>query len=95
MHPRRIKIHPTPSRTACSGASSALEAWTGALAFTGQIYADFSGYTDMARGIAQLMGFRLMLNFNNPYAATGLGDVLVALASRVPPDVPRRRRCVD
>jgi len=39
-----------------------------------QIYFDFSGYTDMARGIARMMGFRLMLNFNNPYLATGLGD---------------------
>jgi D-alanyl-lipoteichoic acid acyltransferase DltB (MBOAT superfamily) len=44
------------------------------LAFGWQIYFDFSGYTDMARGIALLMGFRMMLNFNNTYAATGLGD---------------------
>ena len=44
------------------------------LAFGWQIYFDFSGYTDMARGIALVMGFRMMLNFNNPYAATGLGD---------------------
>jgi D-alanyl-lipoteichoic acid acyltransferase DltB (MBOAT superfamily) len=44
------------------------------LAFGWQIYFDFSGYTDMARGIAQLMGFHLMLNFNNPYTATSLGD---------------------
>jgi D-alanyl-lipoteichoic acid acyltransferase DltB (MBOAT superfamily) len=44
------------------------------IAFGWQIYFDFSGYTDMARGIAQLMGFNLMLNFNNPYTATGLGD---------------------
>ncbi len=43
-------------------------------AFAWQIYFDFSGYTDMARGVAQMMGFRLMLNFNNPYVATGLGD---------------------
>ena len=43
-------------------------------AFAWQIYFDFSGYTDMARGIARLMGFRLMLNFENPYLATGLGD---------------------
>ena len=43
-------------------------------AFAWQIYFDFSGYTDMARGLAQIMGFRLMLNFNNPYVATGLGD---------------------
>ena len=44
------------------------------VAFGWQIYFDFSGYTDMARGIAAMMGFRMMLNFNNPYAATGLGD---------------------
>ncbi len=44
------------------------------LAFAWQIYFDFSGYTDMARGVARLMGFRLMLNFNNPYLATGLRD---------------------
>ena len=43
-------------------------------AFGWQIYFDFSGYTEMARGIARLMGFRLMLNFNNPYTATGLGE---------------------
>jgi D-alanyl-lipoteichoic acid acyltransferase DltB (MBOAT superfamily) len=44
------------------------------VAFGWQIYFDFSGYTDMARGIARLMGYRMMLNFNNPYTATGLGD---------------------
>lgn len=43
-------------------------------AFAWQIFFDFSGYTDMARGIARFMGFNLMLNFNNPYLATGLGD---------------------
>jgi len=42
--------------------------------FCWQIYFDFSGYTDMARGVARMLGFRLMLNFNNPYLATGLGD---------------------
>ena len=43
-------------------------------AFAWQIYCDFSGYTDMARGVAKLMGFHLILNFNNPYLATGLGE---------------------
>jgi len=43
-------------------------------AFAWQIYFDFSGYTDMARGCARILGFRLMMNFNNPYLATGLGD---------------------
>jgi len=44
------------------------------LAYTWQIYFDFSGYTDMARGLARMMGIRLMLNFNNPYLATGFGE---------------------
>ena len=42
--------------------------------FAWQIYFDFSGYTDMARGVARMMGFRLMLNFNNPYLAASLGE---------------------
>jgi D-alanyl-lipoteichoic acid acyltransferase DltB (MBOAT superfamily) len=44
------------------------------IAFGWQIFFDFSGYTDMARGVAKLMGFNLILNFNNPYLATGLGE---------------------
>ncbi len=43
------------------------ELWVGLLAFTFQIYCDFSGYSDMARGIARMMGFELMVNFNLPY----------------------------
>lgn len=42
--------------------------------FAWQIYFDFSGYTDMARGVARAMGFDLMLNFRHPYLATGLTD---------------------
>lgn len=55
-----------------SHSSSALLLAT--LAFAWQIYFDFSGYTDMARGIGRMIGLRLMLNFDNPYLATGLGD---------------------
>ncbi len=44
------------------------------VAFAWQIYFDFSGYTDMARGVGRILGVRLILNFNNPYLATGLGD---------------------
>ena len=44
------------------------------VAFAWQIFFDFSGYTDMARGVAKVMGFNLILNFNNPYLATGLGE---------------------
>lgn len=39
-----------------------------------QVYADFSGYTDIAIGVAMLMGFRLPFNFNSPYKATNPGD---------------------
>ena len=44
------------------------------VAYAWQIFFDFGGYTDMARGVAKLMGFNLVLNFNHPYLATGLGD---------------------
>lgn len=43
-----------------------------ALVFAFQVYADFSGYTDSARGMAKMMGFRFMLNFNLPFAATSV-----------------------
>ena len=43
-------------------------------AFAWQIYFDFSGYTDMARGAARMLGFNLMLNFDNPYLSTSLGE---------------------
>jgi len=44
------------------------------LAFGMQIYCDFSGYSDIARGVARMLGFELMLNFNLPYAAGNLRD---------------------
>ena len=44
------------------------------LCFTFQIYCDFSGYTDIARGIARLFGFELIKNFNNPYFAENIND---------------------
>ncbi len=43
--------------------------WAGVFAFTIQIVADFSGYTDIARGLARLFGFELAVNFNHPYLA--------------------------
>jgi len=44
------------------------------VAFAFQIYCDFSGYTDIARGVAKLFGFEFMLNFNLPYFATNPSD---------------------
>lgn len=46
----------------------------GAFFFAIQIYCDFSGYSDVARGVARLFGFELMVNFNRPYLATSFGD---------------------
>lgn len=50
-------------------AITALEAWGGAVAYTLQIYFDFSGYTDMAIGLGLLFGIRLPQNFDSPYKA--------------------------
>src|SRR5262249_33603057 len=49
-------------------------AWLGLICFTLQIYFDFSGYSDMAIGLARMFGFRLRENFNMPYIAQSLTD---------------------
>jgi D-alanyl-lipoteichoic acid acyltransferase DltB (MBOAT superfamily) len=48
--------------------------WAGVFAFAVQIYADFSGYTDIARGTARLLGIDLIKNFNHPYLASSPAD---------------------
>lgn len=64
-----------PAATAFDGSSvSLLETWTGVLAFAGQIYGDFSGYSDMAIGLALLLGFQIPLNFRLPYFAVSPVD---------------------
>src|SRR4051795_12566430 len=50
------------------------QAWIGALAYTFQLYFDFSGYCDMAIGISLMFGIFLPLNFNSPYKATSIVD---------------------
>jgi D-alanyl-lipoteichoic acid acyltransferase DltB (MBOAT superfamily) len=50
------------------------EAWAGALAYSLQLYFDFSGYSDMAIGIARMFGVRLPLNFHSPYKAVNIID---------------------
>jgi alginate O-acetyltransferase complex protein AlgI len=49
-------------------------AWVGCLAYTFQIYFDFSGYSDMAIGIAKMMGFKFPENFNNPYISQSITE---------------------
>jgi len=51
-----------------------LTAWSGVLAFGLQIYFDFSGYTDMAIGMAKLLGFHFPVNFRRPYLASSITD---------------------
>ena len=48
--------------------------WVGALTYTFQIYFDFSGYSDMAIGLARMMGFVFPENFNNPYISQSITD---------------------
>jgi alginate O-acetyltransferase complex protein AlgI len=55
-------------------AFSGPDAWLAAYGYTAQIYCDFSGYTDMAIGLALLMGYVFPLNFRSPYRATGFRD---------------------
>jgi D-alanyl-lipoteichoic acid acyltransferase DltB (MBOAT superfamily) len=59
---------------ATGGDVSFIEAWVGALSYTVQLYFDFSGYSDMAIGLALTLGIRLPLNFNSPYKAENIAD---------------------
>ncbi len=53
---------------------SALTCWLGAIAYTLQIYYDFSGYSDMAIGLGHMLGFTFKENFNYPYTADSVQD---------------------
>nr|WP_283949461.1 MBOAT family protein [Limobrevibacterium gyesilva] len=56
------------------GESGALAAWIGTLAFSMQIYFDFAGYTDIARGCARLLGYEFPPNFERPYLAANIAE---------------------
>ncbi len=53
---------------------AAVDAWLGVLAFSGQIFFDFAGYSTCAIGIGYCFGFTLTQNFRYPYAAIGFSD---------------------
>ena len=59
---------------AVPAAYGAPDAWLAMYAYAAQIYCDFSGYTDMAIGLALLLGFKFPQNFNRPYRATSFQD---------------------
>ena len=53
---------------------SCIGLWIGSIAYTLQLYYDFSGYSDMAIGIGKLLGFNIIENFNRPYRAISISD---------------------
>ena len=53
---------------------SVVSSWLGILAFTFQIYFDFSGYSDMAIGLGKMMGFHFPENFNYPYLSKSISE---------------------
>ncbi len=61
-------------RAFAAEALTTADAWIGILAYTFQIYFDFSGYSDMAIGLGLMMGFRLPVNFNQPYRSVSITD---------------------
>jgi D-alanyl-lipoteichoic acid acyltransferase DltB (MBOAT superfamily) len=67
-------IAPLYAQAASGVPQSMTEAWIAALGFTLQIYFDFSGYTDMALGLARFFGIKLPVNFNSPLKATSIVD---------------------
>ena len=84
-----------PGRGGRARPSSMVEAWQATLGFTFQIYFDFSGYTDMALGLALLFGIVLPQNFDVPYRADLAAGLLAALAHdavAVPARLPLHRR---
>ncbi|GAB6043248.1 MBOAT family O-acyltransferase [Endothiovibrio diazotrophicus] len=72
----RLAEYATPVFDAAAGGAllSAKAAWGGTLAYSLQLYFDFSGYSDMALGLARLFGIRLPLNFHSPYQAVNIID---------------------
>ena len=67
-------VTPIYGQAASGGGISLLLAWAAAIGFTLQIYFDFSGYTDMALGLARFFGIRLPQNFNSPLQASSIID---------------------
>jgi alginate O-acetyltransferase complex protein AlgI len=67
-------VTPIYERAVAGGQISLVLAWVAAIGFTLQIYFDFSGYTDMALGIARFFGIRLPQNFNSPLQASSIID---------------------
>ncbi len=72
----RVMLYVSPVFSAAENGAALtfFEAWGGVLAYTLQLYFDFSGYVDMALGLSLMFGIRLPLNFDSPYKSTSIID---------------------
>ena len=69
-----VYVGPVFDAADAGAAPMLFDAWSGTLAYTLQLYFDFSGYSDMAIGLSWLFGIGLPLNFNSPYKSTSIVD---------------------
>jgi len=67
-------VNPVFDAAASGAAVGLVDAWAGSVAYSLQLYFDFSGYSDMAIGIGLMFGIRLPLNFDSPYKARSIAD---------------------
>ena len=67
-------LAPTADLVFNGGAVTTFDAWLGSLAFSLQLYFDFSGYSDMAIGLGLMLGFRLPINFDRPYISQSITE---------------------
>ena len=67
-------VAPTFSAAHQGGSIHLLQAWGATMAYSMQLYFDFSGYSDMAIGLSRMFGIRLPLNFDSPYKARNISD---------------------
>lgn len=69
-----LVVYVAPAFAAHSASPTLFLAWGGVLAYSFQLYFDFSGYSDMAIGLSRLFGVRLPLNFNSPYKSRNIAE---------------------
>lgn len=69
-----VNADPVFVQAAAGGALNPLSAWLGVFSYYAQLYFDFSGYSDMALGLARMFGVRFPINFNSPLKSVGIVD---------------------
>src|SRR3546814_2776538 len=71
---RADSVAPVADRAFANPNPSMGDAWLGALAYTAQLFCDFAGYSSMAIGLALMIGFRFIENFNAPYGSRSITE---------------------